>query len=523
MQGREERRQAARSGRATQPRGPGVPLCMMSKIPETRLRVLRDEPPRGEGDYVLYWMTAARRLSWNFALDRAIEWAVELDKPLVVFEPLRAGYRWANARHHQTIIEGMADQALRLEAAPVTYVPYVESEPGAGRGLLATLADRAACVVADESPTFFLPRLVEGGRRAVSCRMEAVDGIGLLPLSVPGRSFSAAYHFRRYLHKELPNHLGAWPSPDPLSGVTLRSLNGLPRELLDRWPVAQFGSDSSGRAALEGFSSLPIDHAVRPASWIGGETHARARLKVFLTDQLDRYSEDRNHPDLSVVSGLSPALHYGHVSAHEIFHEIIRREGWSPARISPPHDGRRRGWWGMSESAEGFIDQLVTWREVGHGYCHYEPEYRSYDSLPAWAIETLEVHAGDPRPWMYGLEQFESASTHDEIWNAAQRQLLEEGVIHNYLRMLWGKKILEWSAHPREALDTMVELNNRYAVDGRDPNSWSGIMWVMGRFDRGWPERAVFGKVRSMSSDSTRRKVRLDRFMSRWGAQPELL
>ncbi|MGB1656756.1 MAG: deoxyribodipyrimidine photolyase [Longimicrobiales bacterium] len=496
---------------------------MTSNIPESRLRILRDEAPRGDGDYVLYWMTAARRLSWNFALDRAIEWAVELGKPLVVFEPLRAGYRWASARHHQTVIEGMADQARRLAGSPITYVPFVEPEPGAGRGLLSALADHAACVITDESPTFFLPRLLEAGRRAVPCRMEAVDGIGLLPLYVPGRSFSAAYHFRRYLHKELPGHLGAKPSADPLAAVTLRPLDGLPGALLDRWPVACIETGSSGRVTLEGFASLPIDHAVSPVSWRGGETHAREQLQLFLASHLDRYAEDRNHPDLSVVSGLSPALHYGHISAHEIFHEIIAREGWTPARISPPHDGRRRGWWGMSEAAEGFIDQLVTWREVGHGYCHYEPEYRSYDSLPAWAIETLETHASDPRPWLYSREQFESASTHDEIWNAAQRQLVEEGVIHNYLRMLWGKKILEWSAHPREALDTMVELNNKYATDGRDPNSWSGIMWVMGRFDRGWPERAVFGKVRSMSSDSTRRKVRLDRYLSRWGAQPELL
>ena len=152
---------------------------MKTRICEHRLRVLRDEAPRGDGDYVLYWMTAARRLSWNFALDRAIEWAVELDKPLLVFEPLRAGYRWASARHHQSVIDGMADQADRLESSPVGYFPYVEPEPGAGRGLLAALASRAACVIADESSNFFLPRLLEAGRRAVSCRMEAVDSVGL--------------------------------------------------------------------------------------------------------------------------------------------------------------------------------------------------------------------------------------------------------------------------------------------------------------------------------------------------------
>jgi deoxyribodipyrimidine photo-lyase len=177
----------------------------------------------------------------------------------------------------------------------------------------------------------------------------------------------------------------------------------------------------------------------------------------------------------------------------------------------------------MSPGAESFIDELVTWRELGYGFCTHHPDYERWESLPEWAIETMEEHASDPREHVYTLEEFDRAQTHDELWNAAQRQLVGEGIIHNYLRMLWGKKILEWTAHPRDALDVMVELNNRYAIDGRDPNSYTGIMWVLGRFDRGWPERAIYGKIRSMSSDSTRRKVTLKAYLERWGAQPRLL
>ena len=177
----------------------------------------------------------------------------------------------------------------------------------------------------------------------------------------------------------------------------------------------------------------------------------------------------------------------------------------------------------MSEAAESFVDELVTWREVGWGFCYHEAEYDSYESLPGWAVETLEEHADDEREHLYTFEELDEARTHDEIWNAAQRQLVHDGVIHNYLRMLWGKNILAWSEHPREALDTMIELNNRYALDGRDPNSYSGIFWVLGRFDRGWPEREVFGKVRPMTSRSTRRKVELDRYLERWGEQGSLL
>ncbi|HSH74955.1 MAG TPA: hypothetical protein VLA09_04710, partial [Longimicrobiales bacterium] len=175
---------------------------------------------------------------------------------------------------------------------------------------------------------------------------------------------------------------------------------------------------------------------------------------------------------------------------------------------------------GMSGSAEAFLDQLVTWRELGYGFCAHELAYDRYETLPEWARATLEAHAGDAREHIYPLEQLAAAETDDELWNAAQRQLVHEGVIHNYLRMLWGKRIIEWTRHPREALEVMIELNNRYALDGRDPNSYSGICWVLGRFDRGWPERPIFGKVRSMSSAATRRKVRLDEYLRRWGEPP---
>jgi deoxyribodipyrimidine photo-lyase len=282
-----------------------------------------------------------------------------------------------------------------------------------------------------------------------------------------------------------------------------------------RWPAAT-------RTVLEGralLASLPIDHTVGPTSWAGGHAAGVARLSSFVAGVLPRYAVERNDPDADAASGLSPWLHYGHLSAHEIFAAVASAEAWSPARISDPPDGRREGWWGMSPSAEAFLDQLVTWRELGFLFATYEPEYERYESLPEWARATLEDHASDPRPDVYALEQLATAATGDALWNAAQRQLTHDGVIHNYLRMLWGKRIIEWTAHPREALHVMVELNNRYALDGRDPNSYSGIFWVLGRFDRGWPERPIFGKVRSMSSTATRRKVSVERYLERWGEQ----
>ena len=160
---------------------------------------------------------------------------------------------------------------------------------------------------------------------------------------------------------------------------------------------------------------------------------------------------------------------------------------------------------------------MITWREIGLNRCAHDPAYDQFHTLPDFALQTLDRHRADQRPWLYSLEEFRDAATHDEIWNAAQRQLTREGRMHNYLRMLWGKKILEWTETPETALDVMIELNNRYALDGRDPNSYSGIFWVLGRFDRAWgPERPVFGKVRYMSSDNTRRKIKLKDYLAKY-------
>jgi deoxyribodipyrimidine photo-lyase len=179
----------------------------------------------------------------------------------------------------------------------------------------------------------------------------------------------------------------------------------------------------------------------------------------------------------------------------------------------------QRGWFGMSEAAEAFLDELVTWRELGFNYCWQRSDYEDYRSLPEWAKATLDGHAADPREHVYSLEQFAASRTHDEVWNAAQRQLRESGVLQNYLRMLWGKKVLEWSRSPAEAFHILIELNNRYAIDGRDPNSYTGISWVFGRYDRPWaPERPIYGVIRYMSSANTVKKLRLKQYLQQWGA-----
>jgi deoxyribodipyrimidine photo-lyase len=481
---------------------PRVPL---PPVPEARVRARNGAPVGGGGAYVLYWMIAARRTRSNHALQRALAHAGELGKPLVVLEALRAGYPWASDRLHAFVVGGMRDNAARLERAGVTYHPYVEPEAGAGAGLLEALSVRACVVVTDEFPAFFLPRMVGAAAARLPVRLEEVDSNGLVPLRAPGRDFAMAFSFRAWLRKHLAEHLAGAPAPDPLARLRLPRLASLPAAVTRRWPRAAL----SDRALL---SRLPIDHAVGPAPFSGGETAARAALRAFVARRLARY-EERNHPDAEVTSGLSPYLHFGHLSAHDVLRAVAAREGWTPAAL-------HRDGWGMGPAAEAFLDELVTWRELGFNFCAHHEDHDRYESLPAWARRTLEAHAGDPRPHRYDPRTLEEARTGDRLWNAAQTQLAVEGRLHGYLRMLWGKKLLEWSPSPREALELMLHLNNKYAVDGRDPNSTSGITWVLGRFDRPWPERPIFGTVRAMTSASAMRKLRLKEYLARWAPIP---
>lgn len=500
---------------------------MLPPCPSARLRVRNDAPLRPERRYVLYWMIAARRTQWSFGLQHALARAQELEKPLLVLEALRAGYPWASDRLHAFVVDGMADNAAALRAAGVRYYPYLEPEPGAGRGLLEALASEAALVVTDHFPCFFLPRMVAAAAHALDVRLEAVDGNGLLPLALAEKAYPTAYAFRRFLQKSLPEHLAAFPLADPLRAAR-RSIQGgrrgrsgqasVPRRVLERWPSVPESELASGARAR--IASLPIDHGVPPVAYRGGAAEAARVGTRFLAERLGRYADERNQPEEEIASGLSPYLHFGHASAHRVVAELLERESWSPDRLSDATDGKREGWWGTSPAAEAFLDELVAWRELGYVLCERRPDdYDAYESLPAWARSTLEQHAGDPREHTYTLAELEAGRTHDPLWNAAQEELRREGRIHNYLRMLWGKKVLEWSPSPREALARLIHLNNKYALDGRDPNSYSGIFWCLGRFDRPWgPKRPAFGTVRYMSSASTRRKLELDDYLERFGS-----
>jgi len=487
----------------------------MNTVPPIRIRNANAAPINEKGRYVLYWMIAHRRLRYNFSLQRAVAWAQRLNRPIVVLEALRCDYPWASPRLHGFILEGMADHVRRVQPFPfMRYYPYAEPEAGAGKGLLAAMAQAACMVVTDDFPAFFLPRMVAAASQKLPVMLESVDSNGLLPLRSTDRAYPTAYAFRRWIQKSLPDHLVAFPLEDPLKNISLPAAQPFPEEILQRWPDASAwlkkGQPDPGR--------FPLAHSVPQAPIKGGETEARQRLAGFIRRHLSTYATERNHPDADAVSGLSPYLHFGHISAHEVFQCVADAEDWFFHRLSEKTTGSKSGWWGMGSAAEAFLDELVTWRELGYNMCAFRPDYARYESLPDWAKTTLSLHAADVRPYRYDRSSMEAARTHDVLWNAAQKQLRTEGRMHGYLRMLWGKKILEWSPSPQTALETMIDLNNTYALDGRDPNSYSGIFWCLGRYDRPWgPERPIFGKVRFMSSKNTLRKLRLSEYLSAWG------
>ena len=390
----------------------------MSETPELRIRTLNDVEPRADGDFVLYWMIANRRGHYNFSLQRAAEWAKRLNKPLVILEALRCGYQWASDRIHQFVIEGMSDNAAHFEKKNALYYPYLESKRGDGDGLLEALASRACVVTSDDFPAFFLPRMLNVARRKVTVRFEVIDSNGLLPMRAADKVFSRAYDFRRFLQKNLLPHLIDVPKPDPLSRVKLPPISRLPKEIQKRWPKAEITAITDSQL----LGSIAIDHSVRSVSTRGGEKAAISSLRTFLKSRLSIYDSDRNQPEQEATSGLSPYLHFGHISAHQIFEELTTLAEWTPDLVAEKAKGSSSGWWGAAAEVESFLDELITWRELGYNMCWQRDDYDRYDSLPDWAQKTLAEHAGDRRSHVYNLDEFETSKTHDPLWNAAQRQ-----------------------------------------------------------------------------------------------------
>jgi deoxyribodipyrimidine photo-lyase len=443
-----------------------------------RLKVLNACNLNRKGGYVLYWMQASQRAEWNHGLEYAALAANHLHKPLVCGFGLTGNYPEANLRHYAFMLEGLAETAQTLRRRGIVFI----LRKGTPDNVALALAHKACLAVADRGylrhQRAWRTRLAE----AAPCPVIQVESDAVVPIEeASGKEEYAAATLRPKIRRWLPRWLMPLveqPLEKDARGLDLKTL-----ELADT------------TALLAG---LGIDRTVPQVPGIeGGARAAHARLEAFLRDGLAHYEEKRNDPALDGQSGLSPYLHFGQLSPLEV--ALGAHEEGGPA-------------------ADAFLEEMVVRRELALNFVQYNDRYDRPDCLPDWARRTLEKHAPDPRPYLYDRAQLEAAETHDPYWNAAQREMKFTGKMHGYLRMYWGKKIIEWSPTPREAWETAIHLNNKYELDGRDPNGYAGVAWCFGKHDRPWGERPVFGLVRWMSADGLRRKFDMEAYLSRWRA-----
>lgn len=446
-------------------------------ISRERIHRINDKDIRKDGGYILYWMQAAQRVEWNHALEFAIEQSNRYAKPLVVYFGLTDGYPEANLRHYRFLLEGLADVKKSLETRGIRFI-LLHTEPDLGA---LKLAQEAVVLVTDRGYVRIERTWREEVAQKAPCLVVEVETNLVVPVEETSiKAEYAAATIRKRIHRKLPSF-----------NQLLRTRKVFYPSLLLSLPLEELSlSDLDGI-----LSTMDIDHDVPVVEGIpGGTTAAKERLEDFLCNKLEHYAVERNQPGQDFGSGLSPYLHFGQISPLYILREVAKVPG---------------------KNSEAFLEELIIRRELAFNFVWYQRDYDAYSTLPDWARKSLGKHQGDERPILYDRKTLEQARTHDPYWNAAQEELLRSGVMHNYMRMYWGKKILEWSSTPEEAFERALSLNNRYALDGRDPNSFAGVAWCFGLHDRPWQERSIFGMVRYMNAAGLERKFRMQEYLDR--------
>jgi len=458
-------------------------LALAEIAADKRVLVRQGGELRADGECVVHWMQRAQRVLDNPAVEVAVACGNALGLPVVAYFSVIPNYPNANLRHYHFLQQGLLDVA---EGMAERGIGFVVRRPIDGDTLEKFLEEvGAAMLVGDEN----VCREPERWRVALAKKLRipffTVDADVVVPSAVFGKAFVLLHHFRPKLHAQLPEFLK--PVKKVRAGYEWKK---------------KLSSYSLTRDITEGFDKL--DRSVGPVdTFVGGTTEALKRLKRFTETQLADYDERRNHPEVDGTSQMSPYLHFGHISPITIALAV--------------KDAVSRGM-ASEEQADKYLDELIGWRELSVLFCKYNSDYDNWECAEAWANKTLMDHAGDKRPWSYSLKQLERAETHDELWNASQRQMVREGWMHNYMRMYWAKKILEWSPDAARAFEWAVYLNDKYELDGRDPNGYSGIAWaIVGKHDRPWFDRPVFGMVRYMSGESTGKKFDSKKYIGMYG------
>jgi deoxyribodipyrimidine photo-lyase len=453
------------------------------EIQEERVRQLTDKEIV-EGDYVLYWMQEAQRAEYNYALEYAVQRANELGKPLLVIFGLMADYPEANLRHYAFLLEGLQDVRDALKERKIKFVV----RRGSPDEVALDAGKTASLIVCDMSYLNLQKKWREKVAEKADCAVVQVETEVVVPVELAS---DKREHAARTLRPRIQEHLDEFLVELEPTAVEKQSLN-----------MKDDGLDLSDVGEI--LDAMKLDRSVAPMSHLyrGGTSEAKKILEHFLESRLDTYVEHRNQPQTDDVSHMSKYLHYGHISPVYVALKI--------QDANPPQ-----------EDLDSYLEELIIRRELSMNFCHYTPDYDQFSNLPDWAKETLEEHKEDEREYLYTREQLENAETHDEYWNAAMNEMRYTGYMHNYMRMYWGKKILEWSETPEVAYETTLYLNNKYFIDGRDPNSYANVAWVFGQHDRGWQERAVFGKVRYMSAAGLERKAKPEEYVEKVGERIE--
>ena len=431
-----------------------------------------------EGDYVLYWMQEAQRAEYNHALEYAVQRANELGQRLLVVFGLTDDYPEANLRHYAFLLEGLQDVKEALRERNIKFVVRRDSPDK----VALDAGKNASLIVCDMSYLRLQKKWREKVAEEADCAVVQVETEVVVPVELAS---DKREHAARTLRPKIREHLDEFLVGLEPTTVEKQSLN-MQADGLDLSDVGEI------------LDNMELDRSVKPLSHLyrGRTSEAKKILEHFLESRLDTYVEHRNQPQTDDVSHMSEYLHYGHISPIHVALKI--QDANSP-----------------QEDLDSYLEELIIRRELSMNFCHYTPDYDKFSCLPNWARETLEEHKDDEREYLYTRKQLENAETHDEYWNAAMNEMRHTGYMHNYMRMYWGKKVLEWSASPGEAFATTLYLNNKYFLDGRDPNSYANVAWVFGQHDRGWKEREVYGTVRYMSAGGLKRKAKPEEYVEK--------
>lgn len=426
------------------------------------------------GDYVLYWMQASPRSHWNHALEYAILKANELEKPLVTYFGITGDFPNSNTRHYHFLLQGLKETSADLEKKNINMVIWNKNPV---KGAIEISKD-AILTITDMGYLNIQREWRNETATMIDCPLIQVETNVIVPVETasPKEEYSAGT-IRRKIQKELDYFM--IPLEENLPEISSLELD-----------FKKFNLENIDKS----IERLNLNETVSPGIFKGGTKNALKLFRLFMENKLDKFADLRNDPSEDYLSNMSPYLHFGQISPLFLALEVSKTN--SPGK-------------------DAFLEELIIRRELSMNLAHYNENYNKFDCLPDWAKKTLLEHRDDSREYTYTLEELENAKTHDPYWNASQKEMVITGKMHGYMRMYWGKKILEWTDDPRNAYDLAIYLNDKYEIDGRDPNGYTGVAWCFGKHDRAWKEREIFGKVRYMNDKGLKRKFKIDNYVDR--------